>query len=166
MAGKANLLGHPIHPMLIVFPLGLLPAAVVCDVIFLVRHNPNWGHVAYWLIAGGVLGGLAAALFGFIDWLGLESGTRAKRIGAWHGGINVIVTALFAVSWFLRRAAPDSPTMPAIAFGMIALVFALVAAWMGGELVYRLSVGVDQGAHVDSPSSLSDRPASADAKTM
>lgn len=164
MAGKANLLGHPIHPMLIVFPLGLFPAAVVCDIIFLVRNNPHWGHIAFWLIAGGVLGGLVAAIFGFLDWLGLESGTRAKRIGAWHGGINVIVTGLFLVSWLMRRAAPDAPTMAAIAVGIIALVFALVAAWLGGELVYRLSVGVDYGAHVDSPSSLSDQPASANAK--
>jgi len=63
------------------FPLGLLPAAVVCDIIFLIRHNPNWDHISYWLIAGGVLSAVGAALFGFVDWLALERGTRAKRIG-------------------------------------------------------------------------------------
>jgi uncharacterized membrane protein len=161
MAGKLNSLGHPIHPMLVTFPLGLFPAAVVCDFIYLIRDNPNWGHVAYWLIAGGVLGGLAAALFGLIDWIGLQSGTRAKRIGLWHGLINIVTTALFAVSWFMRRAAPNRPTTAAIAIGVVALILAFVAAWMGGELVYRMSVGVDEGAHVNSPSSLSKLPASA-----
>lgn len=159
MAGKANFLGHPIHPMLIAFPLGLLPAAVACDFIYLIRHNPSWAHISYWLIAGGVLSGLLAAVFGFIDWLGLEDGTRAKRLGAWHARVNVVMLLLFALSWWMRRGAPDSPTTLAIGIGVVALVFGLVASWMGGELVYRMSVGVDFDAHVDSPSSLSGRPA-------
>jgi uncharacterized membrane protein len=157
MAGKINFLGHPVHPMLITFPLGLFPAAVVCDIIYLVRNNPSWGHLAYWLIAGGVLGGLAAAVCGFADWLGLESETRAKRIGAWHGIINVVMTSLFAVSWMMRRGAPDRPSLQAVIVGVVALVLGFVGAWLGGELVYRLSVGVDEGAHINSPSSLSGR---------
>jgi uncharacterized membrane protein len=160
MAGKLNFFGHPIHPILIVFPLGLLPAAVLCDIVFLVRHNPNWGHMAYWLIAGGVLGGLLAAVFGFADWLALDSGTRAKRLGVWHLVVNDIMLILFALSWWLRRPAPDQPTLVAIVLGIIALVFGGLGGWLGGELVYRLSVGVDSGAHVNSPSSLSGRPAS------
>src|SRR5205823_7345214 len=86
MAGKINLLGHPVHPMVITFPLGLLPAAVVCDIIFLVHGGAHWAHFAYWLIAAGVLAGLFAAIFGFVDWLALPNGTRAKRVGLWHAG--------------------------------------------------------------------------------
>ena len=159
MAGKINFLGHPVHPMLIVFPLGLLPAAVACDIIFLIRHNPNWAHISYWLIAGGVLSGLVAAIFGFADWLALESGTRAKRLGVWHLIMNDMLLILFAVSWWLRRPAPDAPTMTAIVIGIVGLLFGLIGGWIGGELVYRLSVGVDFDAHVNSPSSLSGRPA-------
>src|SRR5437868_1504081 len=103
MAGKINLLGHPVHPMVIVFPLGLLPTAVACDIIFLVTHNPRWGHIAYWLVAAGVLSGLFAAIFGFADWLGLPNGTRAKRIGLWHAIVMDSVIILFATSWWLRR---------------------------------------------------------------
>ncbi len=159
MAGKVNLLGHPVHPMLIVFPLGLLPVAVVFDIIYLCTSHGHWAEIAFWLIAAGVLGGLLAAVFGTADWIGLESGTRAKRIGLLHGLINVAVTVLFAVSWFMRRPLPAAPSMTAISLGFIALALALVAAWIGGELVYRLSVGVDYDAHVNSPSSLSGRPA-------
>jgi uncharacterized membrane protein len=166
MAGKINFLGHPVHPILIVFPLGLLPTAVACDIIFWVTHNPNWGHIAYWLIAGGVLSGIVAAAFGFADWLGLDSGTRAKRLGVWHLAVNDIMLLLFAVSWWIRRSAPDRPTMVATVLAVVALLFGLVGGWLGGELVYRLSVGVDFDAHVDSPSSLSGRPAKENKKTQ
>jgi len=160
MAGKINLLGHPVHPILIVFPLGLLPAAVACDIIYLVRNNPNWAHISYWLIAGGVLSGLVAAFFGFMDWFALPAATRAKRIGLWHAVVMDIVIVLFAVSWWLRRANPDAPTTLAIGLGVVAAAFAVIGGWFGGEMVYRLSVGVDFDAHVNSPSSLSSRPAS------
>jgi uncharacterized membrane protein len=159
MAGKINFLGHPVHPMLIAFPLGLLPAAVACDIIFLVNARAHWAHMAYWLIAAGVISGVIAAVFGFADWFALEGGTRAKRIGLFHSVVNEIMLVLFAVSWWLRRGNPDAPPMTAIVIGIVALLFGLVAAWLGGELVYRMSVGVDFDAHVDSPSSLSGRPA-------
>jgi uncharacterized membrane protein len=159
MAGKINFLGHPVHPMLVVFPLGLLPTAVACDVIYWVTGNPNWGHTSYWLIAAGVLSGIVAALFGFVDWWALDRGTRAKRLGVWHLVVNDIMLIVFALSWWIRRGAPDRPTMTAIVLGVAALIFAGIGGWLGGELVYRLSVGVDFDAHVDSPSSLSGRSA-------
>ena len=165
MAGKVNFFGHPIHPMLIVFPLGLLPTAVACDIIYWYTHNPNWGHIAYWLIAAGVLSGLVAAIFGFADWWSLASGTRAKRVGLLHAAMMDIVIILFAVSWWLRRGNPDAPSSVAISLGIIAACFALFGGWLGGELVYRLSVGVDLDAHLDSPSSLSGRPAKENRKT-
>ncbi len=81
MHARARLFGHPIHQMLIVFPLGLLATAVIFDVIHLVTGNIRWAEIAFWLIAAGILGGLAAAPFGLIDWLGIPGGTRAKRVG-------------------------------------------------------------------------------------
>ena len=108
-----------------------------------------------------MLGGLFAAIFGVADWFGLESGTRAKRIALWHGSVNVITVALFAVSWWLRRETPATPSMVAMVLGFVGFGVAGLGAWLGGELVYRMSVGVDVGAHVDSPNSLSGRPAGA-----
>jgi hypothetical protein len=74
---------------------------------------------------------------------------------------NVIVVALFILSWVLRKGAPEVPPTGAIVAALSGVVLALVTAWMGGELVDRLGVGVDEGAHLDSPSSLSERPAGA-----
>ena len=98
--------------------------------------------------------GLIAAPFGLVDWLGIPPGTRAKRIGAIHGLGNVIVVLLFAGSWLLRREALAAPGQMALALSFIGGGTALVTGWLGGELVDRLSVGVDDGAHVDAPSSL------------
>jgi uncharacterized membrane protein len=161
MESKVKLAGHPVHPMLVVFPLGLLATAVIFDIIYLVSSNTRWTLAAYYMIGAGVLGGLAAALFGWLDWLGIPSGTRAKRVGLWHGVGNVVVLALFLLSWVLRRANPEAPPTGAIVAGLIGLVLAALTAWLGGELVDRLGVGVDEGAHLDAPSSLSELPAGA-----
>ena len=160
MESKAKLLGHPIHPMLIVLPLGLFIAAVVFDALYLWRGSLTFATVAYWNIAGGIVGGLLAAVFGLIDWLAIPSGTRAKRIGLWHGGGNVIVVAVFALVWLMRSNTTElAPTTSLFLLEIAALVLGSVAGWLGGELVNRLGVSVDDGAHLDAPSSLSGRPA-------
>jgi uncharacterized membrane protein len=161
MESRVKLAGHPLHQMLIVFPLGLLATAVVFDVIFLVTGIPTWTQAAYYMIAAGVITGLAAAVPGTVDWLAIPRGTRAKRIGLIHGVGNVIVVALFAISWFLRREDPALPPTGAVVAGLLGAGIAIVTGWLGGELVGRLGVGVDDGAHLDAPSSLTSRPATA-----
>ena len=108
MESRAKLLGHPIHPMLIVLPLGLFIMAVIFDALSLARDNATFGVVAYWNIAAGVIGGLLAAVFGLIDWTAIPNGTRAKRIGLLHGGTNVLVVLLFAYSWWTRSNTVDA----------------------------------------------------------
>jgi uncharacterized membrane protein len=159
MESRTKLFGHPVHPMLIVFPLGLLGAAVVFDVIRLVNGNGYWSEIAFWLIAAGVVSGLIAAPFGAIDWLAIPSGTRAARIGFLHGAGNVIVLMLFALSWWMRRDTPGLPGTFALTASFVAFVLALATGWLGGELVDRLGIGVDEGANVNAPSSLTHRRA-------
>jgi uncharacterized membrane protein len=160
MHAKARLLGHPIHQMLIVFPLGLLGASLAFDLIWLGTRNTQFAVVSYWLIAAGILTALLAAVFGLIDWLSIPSGTRAKQIGAVHGVGNVVVVGLFAATWLLRRGSgPEIPTGTEITLSVLAVALALFTGWLGGELVDRLGVGVDEGAHLNAPSSLSGRPA-------
>ena len=161
MESKVKFAGHPVHPMLVVFPLGLLTTAVLFDVIFLISGNSVWTLVSYYMIGAGVIGGLAAALFGWLDWFAIPSGTRAKRIGLWHGLGNVVVLGFFVLSWVLRRENPELPPTGAIVAGLAGVVLAAITAWLGGEMVDRLGVGVDEGAHLDSPSSLSELPAGA-----
>jgi uncharacterized membrane protein len=157
MESRAKLFGHPIHQMLIVFPLGLLAMALIFDVIRFATGNPHWTEIAYWMIAAGILGGFAAAPFGFIDWLAIPAGTRAKRVGALHGIGNLFVLALYSMSWAIRGADPANPAGIAFLFSFAGGLIALCTGWLGGELVNRLSVGVDEGAHLDAPSSLTGR---------
>lgn len=162
MESRVKLFGHPVHPMLIVFPLGLLATAVIFDILYLIFGNRLLVTASYYMIAAGVLGGLLAAIFGFIDWLALPSGSRAKNIGLWHGLGNVVITLLFAVSWLLRSNNVDFiPDTLALLLSFAGTGLALITAWIGGELVYRLGVGVDAGAHVNAPNSLTEASASA-----
>lgn len=161
MESRVKVAGHSLHQMLIVFPLGLLSTAVVFDIVHLISARAAWTQAAYYMIAAGILGGLAAAVPGWVDWIAVPRGTRAKRVGLVHGVGNVVVLGLFILSWFLRRPNPELPSTGAIVAGLTGFVLAAITAWLGGELVVRLGVGVDEGAHLDAPSSLSALPIAA-----
>jgi len=154
MEARAKIFGHAIHPILIVYPLGLLSAAVIFDVIYLATGNPTWTTVSFWMIAAGIIGGLLAAVFGLIDYLKIPSGTRAARIGLLHGATNLGVMILFIASWYLRWSSPEVPSNAAFALSFIGVVAALLGGWLGGELVERLGVGVTPGANLNAPNSL------------
>jgi uncharacterized membrane protein len=157
MEAKAKLLGHPIHQMVIVLPLGLLIAAWIADLAFYLSGAAVLAEVAYWNTIGGILTGLFAAIFGFIDWLAVPLGTRAKRVGAWHAGFNVLVLLLFAGSLMLKHAsAGHVPTASSFLCATIGLGLGGISGWLGGELVNRLGIGVSSNADVNAPSSLSD----------
>ena len=144
--------------MLVVFPLGLLSTAVIFDILYVVTGNDQLAVFALWAIAAGVVGGLLAAVFGVWDWLAIPDDTRAKRVGRLHGGGNAVLIALFAISWVLRldhvAYLPETP-LPLV-LGLLGAGLALVTAWLGGELVYRLRVGVDDRARLNASSSLSE----------
>lgn len=159
MKSRARLLGHSVHQMLVVFPLGLLGAAVIFDIVGIVSGSAGWFAISFWMMAAGLVGAALAAPFGLIDFIAIPRGTRARRIGAMHGIGNVAVVLLFLFSWLGREAravAPDAESL-ILSFAGVALV--MVTAWLGGELVSRLGVGVDEGAGLDAPSSLASRNA-------
>lgn len=155
MESRAKAFGHSIHAMLIAFPVGLLVTGVIFDLVHLVSAHGQWTIISYWMIVAGIVGGLIAAVFGLIDYTKIPAGTRAQRIGRIHGIGNVIVVGLFAVSVWLRRDTPDQPPTAAFVFSFAGVALAAITAWLGGELVERLGVGVDDGAHLDAASSLS-----------
>ncbi|MDI3341429.1 MAG: DUF2231 domain-containing protein [Sphaerobacter sp.] len=159
MESHAKAFGHPIHPMLIVFPLGLLATSLVFDIIYLFTDNGKWSEIAYWLIAAGIIGGLLAAPFGLLDWLAIPNDTRAKRVGLYHGAGNAVILILFAISWLLRRDDPLEPGAWPIILSAVGVGLALITGWLGGELVDRLRVGVDDEAQLNASSSLTaERP--------
>ncbi len=154
MESRAKLFGHAIHPILIVYPLGLLSTAVIFDIIYLITADTRWTTVSYWMIAAGVIGGLLAAVFGLIDYLNIPNGTRAKSIGLLHGLTNLFVMILFAASLYLRSGLTEVPSTVALALSFIGVGAALLGGWLGGELVERLGVGVAENANLNAPNSL------------
>jgi uncharacterized membrane protein len=149
-----KLFGHSIHQMLVVFPLGLLTTAVIFDLLAWRTGEPHWLTSGYYMIGAGLIGGAAAAVFGLLDWLAIPTNTRAKSLGLTHGLGNVIVLLLFLVSFLLRRPDPISPGVFAHICSYAGGLIALFTGWMGGELVTRLGIGVDDGANPNAPSSL------------
>lgn len=155
MESRAKAAGHAVHQQLVVFPLGLLGTAVVFDLIGLATDDGRFASASYLMIAAGVLSGLAAAVFGLIDYVAIPRTTRARRVGLLHGAGNVVVLALFAGSWALRAGAEDNVPGPgALVLALLALAVTIGTAWLGGELVGRLGVGVDDDAGLDSPAQL------------
>ena len=155
MESRIKALGHPVHPMLVMFPVALLTTAVIVDVIDAVGGPRVLGEVAYWNIAVGLIGGVLAALAGAVDLLAIPSGTRAKRIGVTHALINSGVLLIFAAVWAVRMGADQRGAGGALlAIELVAIGGAAAGAWFGGELVDRLGVGVDPDADLNASSSL------------
>jgi uncharacterized membrane protein len=137
----ASVAKHPIHPMLVVLPIGLWIAALAFDIVHALSDGPVWRTLAFWNIAAGIIGALLAAVPGFVDYFDLEG--RARRIATFHMVLNLGAVALFAVNWYIRtRVGPDS-WWP-LALSVIGVVGIGISGWLGGELVYAERVGVEE----------------------
>jgi len=146
MASPASIAGHPIHPMLIPFPIALWVFSLVADIIYLWRGNPGWVWMAFWTLIAGCLGAIAAAIFGIIDYLAIEN-KEVKKVANWHARFNVLALLLFAASWYLRTGngsdlVNDSLTIP-VALSIIGVIAVTISGWLGGELVFKHGVAVN-----------------------
>ena len=140
MDTRAKLFGQPAEPMFVMFPLGLLPSAVVFDIVYLTTGRLIWAHAAFWMIVAGIAGALAGALFAALDWFSIPSGTRAKRVGLLHEAANIAVIALFGVSLLLRRSDPAlAVTTHTFVVGFLGFIAAVVSGLLGGALVQDLA---------------------------
>lgn len=140
MPTRASVLRHPIHPMLIVFPLGLWVFAVICYAVFLLSNVPSWRLVALYTMGGGVVGGIAAAVPGTIDFLVLGK-SRVQSIALWHMIANVVALTIFIIAFMLAVFWQGHTVAPFILslFGLLAVI---AGAWLGWMLVYEHGFGV------------------------
>jgi uncharacterized membrane protein len=145
--------------MLVNFPLGLLVTSAVFDIIHFVTGNGYWSGIAFWMIAAGVISGVIAATVGTIDAFAIPSATRAKSVSIVHGVGNGLILVLFVVSLILRSGAPGNPPVIAYVLSFLGAALLGVTGWLGGELTMRFGIGVDEGANLNAPSSLSRLPA-------
>ena len=146
MASPASIMGHPIHPMLIPFPIALWVFSLVADIIYLWRGNPGWAWMASWTLLAGCIGAVAAAIFGIIDWLSIKD-HEVKKVANWHARFNVLALLLFAISWYLRRGVdfgnPNGKLTLPIALSVVGIIAVTISGWLGGELVFKHGVAVN-----------------------
>lgn len=148
MASPASIAGHPVHPMIIPFPIALWVFSLVADLIYLWRGNPVWrDYIAFYTLLGGIIGAAVAAVPGYIDWLSLKDRDVVK-IANWHARLNVIALLIFAASFYLRTTTGSSfvsgsYTIP-VALSVLGVILISISGYLGGEMVFRHGVAVDQ----------------------
>ena len=144
MKTPASIKGHPLHAILVAFPIGLLVFSLVCDLLLVAGlGGGDWAVVARCTLAAGIVTALLAALPGFVDYLSLSG--RPRRIATWHMLLNLTVVGVFTVDFLLRLRTDPYDKVP-VAFSAIGVALLAVSGWLGGELVYRHGVGVDERA--------------------
>jgi uncharacterized membrane protein len=148
MASPASIGGHPVHPMIIPFPIALWVFSLIADVIYLWRGNPVWRNwIAFYTLLGGIIGAVVAAVPGLIDWLSITD-RNVVGIANWHARLNVIALMIFAISFYLRTTSGaswvgGSYTIPVL-LSVLGVILITTAGWLGGEMVFRHGVAVDQ----------------------
>jgi uncharacterized membrane protein len=161
MASKASIGGHPIHPILIPFPIGLLVFSLIADLIYLWRGNPVWeDYIAFYTLLGGIIGAAAAAVPGLIDWATLTD-RAAVKVANWHARVNITGLVIFIASFYLRTTSgaawiTSMPRLPII-LSIVGVIGLAIAGWLGGELVFRHGVAVATRAHAPQESDTSGR---------
>src|SRR4051794_20126076 len=136
MESRVKLVGHPVHPMLVVFPAALLATGAVLDLLSLSRGAVMLAQVAQLNIGIGLVIGVIAMAVGWIDWLAVPEKTRAKRIGAMHGISNMLAILMFGFVWMMRRGIDATVLSTGLmTVEVAALLTMLFAGWLGGELV-------------------------------
>jgi len=154
MASRASIGGHPIHPILIPFPIGLLVFSFIADLIFLWRGNPVWrDYVAFYTLLAGIIGAAAAAIPGLIDWATLTEPATVK-VANWHARVNIITLLIFVASFCLRTTTGAAwiSSMPMLPFilSIVGLIGLTIAGWLGGDLVFKHGVAVKAQAQTTS----------------
>jgi len=143
MSSPASFKGHPLHPVIIPLPIGLWIFSLISDLIFKFGYGgPVWSDVAFYTLAGGIVGALIAALPGLIDLVSLEN-PKTKSIAIWHMIINLLAVALYCVNFWLRMHRAPGDNLPII-LSVAGVVLITISGWLGGELVYVRGVAVKQ----------------------
>lgn len=150
METRATVAEHPVHPMLIPFPIALWIFSLASDLIFLFGFGgPVWKDVALYTMIGGIIGGLAAAIPGYIDYRTLTDPV-VVRVAQLHMVINVGLVLLFSVNAGLRLLNGPQALLP-VFMSMLGVAALGVSGWLGGELVYVQGVAVQPQPETPAP---------------
>jgi uncharacterized membrane protein len=144
MGNGARIAGHPLHPILVTFPLGLCTFSFVADLVrALGVGGPAWSTVAFYTLGGGIVGLVLAAVPGLIDFFTITD-ARVRGIAIAHMVVNVTVLGLFLLSFWLRwSGAVGLLPLVVSAAGVVLLG---VGGWLGGEMVFKHGMGMQPAA--------------------
>jgi len=140
MQGKATFRGHPVHLMLVPFPVAFWTGALATDVAGAATHDPFWFRMSVALIAMGSVGGIVASIFGYIDYRSVPMGARAKKIATQHLVASIVAVVLFPLAYLVR--ATNYPATPGVAITLVGGVVLFLTGYLGSELSNRYRVGI------------------------
>ena len=146
MYSKVKLMGHPIHPMLVAYPVAFYTATLVCYLVYNSNQNSFWFKVAVLANIAGAVMAAVAAIPGFIDWLFIPSDARAKKTGLFHMVCNVLALVCYGIVAFMecKKWDDSNPSLGlAIPLTAIGFLLTLIAGFLGWTLVQKHHVGVD-----------------------
>jgi uncharacterized membrane protein len=138
----AQIGGHPIHPMLVQFPIVCFIGALVTDVVFLNNHDAGWATASRYLLGVGLVMAALAAVAGLTDFMG-DDRIRRSSDALKHMLANVTAVVLEVVNFFIRLNSDDAIASTGIILSAVTVLILLYSGWMGGKLVYKLGIGVD-----------------------
>ncbi|NVB83945.1 MAG: DUF2231 domain-containing protein [Kofleriaceae bacterium] len=147
---KITIAGHPIHPMIVGFPVAFYTAGVVTMIVYGAGGSGYWLQTSVYLLIAGVVMALVAAIFGLLDlFIGVPAQTAARKTGVAHMGLNLLGTIVFAgaaaMLWYRWRTQVHPAIALPLVLGLIALGSTIGAGSLGWKLVQTHHVGVDEG---------------------
>lgn len=152
----ASIAGHPIHPMLIPFPIAFFVATFVCDLLFWRTGNSGWVTASVWLLGAGLIMAALAAIVGLIDVLG-EPRIRALNDAWYHAGGNILAVLIELYNWYSRYMSGEAAVLPVgLLLSLIVVCILLFTGWKGWKMVYLHRVGIAE-EEATSPSDLGRR---------
>jgi uncharacterized membrane protein len=141
MSSAASIKKHPVHPMLVGFPIGLWVFALVCDVVHAVSGNAIWQTVATFCVAGGIVGALLAAVPGLIDYFSIDE-AEMRRVANLHLAVNLGAVVIFTINLWLRFRLPVESNLP-LGLSVVGVLAMGCGGWLGGEMVYVKGMAVE-----------------------
>ena len=148
MRTKASFGGEPVHPMFVHYPIALWTTSVITDLIYYFSRHPTLLVISKFLIATGIVGAIAAALPGLVDWTGITQ-TAVKNVATRHMVFNILALLLFAVSLYLRMSHYGAPLVGfhlkiPFVISVVGWLLMVISASLGGKLVYEHRIGVNE----------------------
>ena len=133
--------GHPIHPIIVVFPVAFLTGAAGADLGYWLTKDFFWARASTWLIGLGLVAGVLAALVGMLDFFKVPR-VRKRTAGWAHMIVNIAALVLTAINFWLRLGSPDAIVPVGAIISLLVATLLGVGGWYGGELSFRHKVGV------------------------